>query len=317
MFPVNLNVHDYKINSKKSIINQIKQISLVVNSKHRLSQNQIHCFRRGTPLSAPIYRNEFKRGSFTVEAAVVIPIFLYFFVSILYIFQIFHVQMNIKNALHETARQLAIYSHVLDDDNSSRGFSVVKYGLEQIGTTVSVNQAIEDPDIFRYIEGGKCGISYVQKKDQKNYISIVAKYTVVLPISYFGKQRFSMQEKVVYRKWNGYDFSDVQISEEMVYVTETGTVYHTNRNCSYLQPSIHMAFASQLENLRNSSGGKYYACGQCAKNGISIPIYYITDYGECYHSSLSCSGLKRTIYCIPISEVGSKKCCTKCRGGTT
>ena len=95
-----------------------------------------------------------------------------------------------------------------------------------------------------------------------------------------------------------------------VYVTETGLVYHKDYHCSHLDLSIRMTHLELVEGLRNENGGKYYPREHCVKgNGGNI---YITNSGDRYHSSLSCSGLKRTIYAIPISEAAGKGACSRC-----
>ena len=77
-----------------------------------------------------------------------------------------------------------------------------------------------------------------------------------------------------------------------------------------LDLSIRMASGEEVSSLRNESGGKYYACEHCG--GGSGGAVYITSYGDRYHSSLSCSGLKRTVYAVPLSEAVGKGACSKC-----
>lgn len=69
--------------------------------------------------------------------------------------------------------------------------------------------------------------------------------------------------------------------------------------------------AESVENLRNESQGKYHACEKCMGGRIPASVY-ITDYGDRYHSTLACSGLKRTVYAIPLSEAVGKGACSKC-----
>ena len=45
--------------------------------------------------------------------------------------------------------------------------------------------------------------------------------------------------------------------------------------------------------------------------------YYVTEYGECYHSRLGCSGLKRSVKRMTINEAvaGGYGVCSRCGGG--
>ena len=52
--------------------------------------------------------------------------------------------------------------------------------------------------------------------------------------------------------------------EEYVYITENGTVYHRERNCTHLTLSIELAGKDEVGQLRNESGGKYYPCENAA-----------------------------------------------------
>lgn len=61
-------------------------------------------------------------------------------------------------------------------------------------------------------------------------------------------------------------------------------------------------------------GGIYHLCERCGWMPGNDGNCYVTDYGDRYHTSLSCSGLKRKVYTVPLSEVKGKGACSKCGG---
>ena len=118
------------------------------------------------------------------------------------------------------------------------------------------------------------------------------------------------------RAWTGRDeasFSEEDFLDEAqyVYVTENGEVYHTFSDCTHIDLSISAAGISAVENLRNENGGRYSACEKCPdENGTDT--VYITQYGDRYHSSLSCSGLKRSVRLVEISKAEGLSECERC-----
>ena len=97
-----------------------------------------------------------------------------------------------------------------------------------------------------------------------------------------------------------------------MYVTETGIVYHKDAHCTYLDMSIHMVRADELDGLRNQSGGRYYPCESCGKQEENADLYFFTDYGTRYHKTLDCKKIKRCIYAISIDEAYGLGGCSKC-----
>ena len=104
--------------------------------------------------------------------------------------------------------------------------------------------------------------------------------------------------------WNG------EIEEkQMVYIALNGEVYHRDPGCSHIHLSIHSVEKTQLGAMRNENGEKYHPCEECGGGTGNV---YITDTGNRYHSSLECSGLKRSIVKVPVTQVKDRRPCSRC-----
>ena len=166
-----------------------------------------------------------------------------------------------------------------------------------------------------YALGGNLGLLFTGTEVSDRDIDITVSYAVPLPIGgrLFNRFGRNLVNEGKARRWVGYDpHEDEESDSDYVYVTETGTVYHDSINCTYLSPSIHSSRVSALGIIRSKDGRIYHACKLC---GGGTGLCYYTDYGEVYHSSLTCSGLKRTIKRMKRSEAVEKyPPCSKCGG---
>ena len=91
--------------------------------------------------------------------------------------------------------------------------------------------------------------------------------------------------------------------------TPTDTVYHETRSCTHLMLSVKQIPTASLKGLK-----QYGACGHCTKGKKKGSVVYVTDEGDCYHYTIHCSGLKRTVYMIRKEEAGGKPACSRCGG---
>lgn len=100
--------------------------------------------------------------------------------------------------------------------------------------------------------------------------------------------------------------------EPMVYMTETGSVYHSSLGCSYLNLSIDQVSAKRAAAMKNDYGETYTACETCSRGQAPAGTVYITRKGSHYHNSETCSGLKRTVRLVKKSDAGACHACSRC-----
>lgn len=241
-----------------------------------------------------------RKGSYTLEAAVVLPLMAGFFLAILFFFRVLQVQTGVQTALYYASRKTACEASTVSSQTALL-VSAEAYFQKEVRQYESVS---------KYVRGGSWGVSLLRSDIAESHVNLKADYFIKLPINFFKIRGITVSQCSKSRKWTG---DRENLGEEgYVYVAKNGTVYHLTRDCPYLDLSIRAVAADQLSALKNKSDHKYYACSGCVAKNKGAKIVYITDYGTHYHVSLTCSGLKRSVYLIPISEVGEKGACSKC-----
>jgi len=240
-------------------------------------------------------------GSITVEASLAVPIFFFAVLCLVCLFEIMCVDIAVRSGLQYAGKMIAQESYPLP---VLRTTQVEEYVVHAIG-----EERLERSLITGGSTGIHCEDSYLSLRTGIG--KLTARYRFQIPVPYFFTEGLEKEQSIRVKAWTGYEKEFLGLSgEETVYVTETGMVYHRDYHCTYLDLSIQMVSKNTIEEHRNLDGEKYYACWICG--GGKKENVYITSSGDKYHGSLSCSGLKRTIYAIPLSEAIGKGACTRC-----
>lgn len=255
----------------------------------------------------------------TLEASFVLPFFLFAVLNILFAVNIISAQSRINAALHQVGNKMSFAGYAYERTAGS----ILPDGL----SGVMLSQGYARGQVLEcvgrgYLEqscvkGGAGGVSFAGSSimEEGDIIDIKVSYRVRPFIELMGFEGVAMSQRYYGKAWTGYDvtkqISDASMEDPMVFITKSGTVYHLDRNCTYLNPSVKAVLTEAVEDLRNQSGGRYYACGSCRKAGVQEQVY-ITQYGDSYHSQINCSGLKRTIYTVPLSQTDGRGRCSKC-----
>ena len=240
--------------------------------------------------------------SYTLEAAIVIPLLAGYLVTILFFFSILEIQCIVDEALLYAGRKTAVESSVVDSEEllllSAEGYML---------SVLHENQLLE-----RYVKHGVWGISLWESEFEGEYIRLKAEYVVELPIRFgkLGQIRLSSQN--CFRKWLGDE--TVVSDENVVYVTPNGEVYHSSLTCRSINLKVRTATIKEIPNLRGADGQKYYECTRCIWDDENKERIYYTDYGVRYHKSISCSALKRNVEKIDLKDVGDRRPCSFCYG---
>lgn len=270
------------------------------------------------------------QASLTVEAALVLPVFVFAIVAFLYYFQILRLQDQLHFALTETAKEASSYGFMYQDWKSGKTTSTDQiYG---VGFYQMRIRGYLDSQMWNHscVTGGKNGVLLLESDymEDGKQMHLKASYLVrpVLPFSFRFIKKYTQE---VYTEGfvgtmelvseNGEEAGDGSDEDKaLVYVTRYGRVYHEKSDCSHIKLSIRSISGDGLGSARNSGGGKYAACEKCIKGGEIVPAatYYITAEGDCYHVRIDCPGLKRMLQTIPKKEAIQKgyQPCSGCSG---
>lgn len=249
--------------------------------KFNLCKERTFCF-------ASFLRSKYCHAAMTVEAALILPLFLLAMVSVAQLMQMIYIQEKVQFALTQAVRNFSVEAHNKQLNETALYAQILtEFGLGQIS--------------WDQIRGGMAGINYSGTKYQTDTgeVDIVVSYYLQQPFKLFLIPPMKVQHQLSMRVWIGgklfQSAADGDGGGQTVYVAENGVVYHIQRDCAYIDLSIHAIMSGLLSTLRNSGGGKYYACELCGAR-TSTDVVFITDNGDRYHTDAQCSGIKRMIH---------------------
>lgn len=271
----------------------------------------------------------------TVEAAMILPLFLFFFVNMGSAIEMIRLHGNLQLALWNVGNQMCVYGYAAGEAG------VIEEGVakeedrswwEEVGdialTYTYVKGQVVDYAGKDYLKEsplsyGMDGLQFwesdVAAKGDSMFsgdvLDIVMTYQVSPMFEIPFVKPFRMSNRYYGRLWTGYDVGggakDVAL-QDVVYIAENAKVYHVRADCTHLKLSIQEVSLMEALSERNENGGKYTECSKCNKFQFNGTVY-ITREGDFYHKERGCPGLKRTIYVITKEQAKEKYGpCSRC-----
>lgn len=286
---------------------QIKKIkNLLIPSLKADRKMNIVQKRRAFPFSSLKYR-----GSMTVEASMVLPVFLFFMMTLLMAIEMVRLQSNLfaglgsSEAIHmeEQIQRVLLDQPLLEHFNAD-----------------TAEEYLNEQENGRLCLLGSISVRNQSDVQRNGRIEVEVQYQIKpfiywLPIGNGNGGGLYFRDELFVHDFNGYRGpieGDYREEEEIVYITENGARYHMDTGCVSLRISVQTVHSSQLSAMRNQSGGRYYPCERCrpSKSGV----FFITRDGDRYHRGADCSSLKRTVRAVSLEEAVKlgRSACSKC-----
>lgn len=251
-------------------------------------------------------------ASLTVEAAVTLPVFLICMLAVLHFLNVYNCAARLSAAIAQTSEEMAVGAYASEYYDAGSLPAVV---LSSAYATGRVYAAAGDTSPIR---NGVFLLSGFLEED--DMIDLVMTWQVASPVGMVTIPGTIFIQRGAVRGWTGREGSEGSEAHSnsddhdhtTVYVAENGVVYHRDPNCTHIRLTIMPVSKDEAKNLRNVYREKYHPCEICGRKASGT--VYITTDGNRYHSSLECSGLKRTIHETTLDQAGNLRPCSKCGG---
>lgn len=283
-------------------------------------------------VSLSVSRHRKLAASMTLEAAIVLPLFLFFFLNLGCAMEMIRLHGNLQLALTDIGNRMSVYGYAVYGVSEKTGSaesaaestrSLWAEMADLAFTYTYVKSELADLAGEAYLEASPLenGVQSLQFLGSDVMVSggildVILTYRVEAPAELPGIS-LTMANRYYGHLWVGYDVSgetnQTADTEDVVYLTKNASVYHESLECTHLKLTVRSIAASEVSSQRNQNGGRYTACEKCAK-GTAPGTLYISPEGDCYHYRQDCSGLKRTIYTVPRSEATGYRPCSRCAG---
>lgn len=292
----------------------------------------------------PPYKEPSYKGSMTLEAAIAVPLFLFFAMNLLFVFEAVRLQSGLQAAVQQAGEQIceaAYYTRfAVPQGQNGGGADTADAAAGTAATDAESGQALSfilsetyvrnkvtsylGEAFWRHscVEGGRAGLSVAGSgiMTEGDRVDIVVSCRIRPFIRILAFPGFPMQARYCGHAWVGWtegsggDGGSGGGSGDRVYVTKYGECYHTDPDCIYLNPQVRAVSAQEVDSCRNGDDAKYYPCETC-RPGKSGTLF-ITKEGDRYHSDRDCGGIVRHLDTMDSATAGSHyRPCPKCGKG--
>lgn len=234
-----------------------------------------------------------KKASLTLEAAFVVPFFLFVVCNLIQVINHFYQDADRITRMSENAKNFAIYMYAVDhlvDDSC----------LETLG--------------FGDFQNNE---NCILLDDNIDLFDISVEKPMFIP---FGFGEYLTINRATCHMWTGYRISEPGQEEEeeegeYVYITPTGSVYHTFRDCRHINITIRSVAVAAISTETNNSGRHYTPCERCGGQPAGA-CYYVSTGGDRYHTNINCGSIKRTVMTVTLDEAveQGRRLCQTCGG---
>ena len=239
-------------------------------------------------------------GSYTVEAAVFLPVFL---LAVLTIGFLIRVSAGAESCMHAASDELRLAAANAYVANVS------------IGLSSKIENRMENED--RYISGARVtDLRYLLSDGE---IALKMKYHIDIPFAVGVYDGVDLTDRLKARAWIGrsnedplgYDAMEQEADSETVYIFPAwGEKYH-KKECTYVTADpVQMSLTSEVKS-------KYHACPRCRSGELSegSVVYCFPQYGEAYHRP-GCDSIVKFTVAIQKDQAERRGYtpCSKCGG---
>lgn len=265
------------------------------------------------------------RGSVTLEAAIALPIFMFFFIALTSVINLIYVQLTIQIQLEETARILSQTSYVayMTQAHNAQTDSVTDNLALTALSIATIQNTFMDENMKSFldaslIKNGYKGVNFLSTSvdSDEGLIDLVLTYSVNIPFIPENVFSFKLSNRCYFRSYIGTELSEKQSSDDIyVYYTVYGQVYHTQKYCKYL---LNYSKVIPFNDIDHSF---YEPCKLCTDRTLDTykkenPPMYITESGQAFHITLSCPSFTGNIFRMPYSSMPSNSnICSECLKG--
>ena len=247
--------------------------------------------------SAALRRRSRLRASLTVEAALVLPLFLFVLLLLALPFRMMTAERQVQRAAEEVSARAAALAALQDEASAQYTASLGEQAL------------VRDPNVSALSAERSSFLS------DGETVSVVLDYRYQIPVPLFRLPSLSCSCTATRRAWIGETDPENRLSEtaadELVYIGKNSTRYHKSAHCHYLSNALSALSVEAAKNARNAGGGRYHACPVCAR-AVTAGTVYIMPSGSAYHRDPACRAIRAYVRAVRLSEVRSLGPCSYC-----